>query len=333
MVRHKSYTAAANKGKAGEVFLNNMIASSQKRAKAADAARARANKQHERERARANKAREREIIRAEKQRERERIRADKEQERERKRILREQQVFDKYIARAKLNCEKCNIDEICCEEIVEQAMAAGVTVAQMRKEVINGRENYWTNRAVELREEQYLEDLNNLCDNVLLNDDILEKFQEDFMSDILAERPEISEFDSSPVLSKYISESKYQKKLMKKCVKQIDKELVLQRLQEDFMSDILAERPKISEFDSSPVLLKYISESRYEKELMKNCAKQIDKALVLQRLQEDFMSDILAERPEISEFDSSPVLSKYISESSEIRKSVNNRLLSHLSQE
>ena len=74
--RTKSYFAKSNRGKAGAVFVNNVIANSQKRkkqeAKAAEAASRRRAREAERERARRAKEEERKRIQLEKEAERKR---------------------------------------------------------------------------------------------------------------------------------------------------------------------------------------------------------------------------------------------------------------------
>ena len=82
--------------------------------------------------------------------------------------------------------------------------------------------------------------------------------------------------------------------------------------------------------ENSQVVIKYIDESQYETEVRRLCSEQIEGKWVLERLQEEFINDVLDERPEVSEFERSEVLSQYINDTTSIRNDVDERLKNHL---
>lgn len=173
--RRKSYFAKSNRGKAGSVFINNMIADSQKRSRAADKEReqaakraatakkraaSRAKREAEarrvaenkafREKERKRRAAEKETERAMKQRAREqkardkaRLERRKEEERQRKAKERELAKVNKIYVRLVLDLEKNGLfpGERTAREISEDAVAASLSPTQAAKYFVVGKED------------------------------------------------------------------------------------------------------------------------------------------------------------------------------------------------
>ena len=171
--RRKKYFAKSNKGKAGQVFVNNVIAGMQKSARdsAKQRERQRASAQRRREadrkrqaraslkeRERQQRAHQRAVEKQNKERLREQMRNAKERERAEKKRLKEEERFKKFVARATIVCEKNGIDPICINEIVNEAYEAGCTITQVSTVIVKGREDRWHARAKELHEIKAEED-------------------------------------------------------------------------------------------------------------------------------------------------------------------------------
>ena len=194
--RKKSYLTASNKGKAGEVFVNNFLVNlSNKKKKKAVAG----------EKATALVARKR--ASEEKKRVNERVKLEKKQERENKKKLKEQERYAKYMARARLACEKFDIDEICCTTIVQEAQDAECTIAQVSSMIVKGRQEYWHEKAVELREDKYLFTLFSYCEKTIQEGLVLERFSDQLFTDMATARPEVSELDTCASVGTFIEKS------------------------------------------------------------------------------------------------------------------------------
>jgi len=190
--RKKSYLASSNKGKAGKVFVNNFLVSlSNKKNKASTADKAVVSAA----RKRAAEA---------KKRANEHLKLEKRQEKEDKKQLKEQERYAKYTARAKLACEKFNIDAICCTTIIQEAQDAGCTIAQVSSQIVKGREDYWHEKAVKLHEEEYLATLFFHCEKVAQNGLILERFIDQLFADLVITRPDVSEIDTCVSVETFI---------------------------------------------------------------------------------------------------------------------------------
>ena len=148
--RMRSYTSAANKGKAGEVFLNNMMASGAKNRK-------------KREKEKAQKARA--LARQQKIQEKEKEKEQKRLQKAREKAEREQQKLNekvgKYYQRLELEFEKQGmtlIDSIAIE-IITKAIDSSVSVNQLRKYFIEGEEDNLKHKTAE----SILQDLISKC--------------------------------------------------------------------------------------------------------------------------------------------------------------------------
>jgi hypothetical protein len=275
--------------------------------------------------------------------ERNKIQQEREKEerrrvRELKKIQREEEKINQYVARAKLVCQKYNIDPICCFEIVEQALETGVTVAKIRTVLIEGRENYWANRAIEIKEEKYTDALNKFIDNVI-GQRICSFWEEEFRAAIIKERPEINEFDNSSVLLHYLERTKNLAKIYDWGMEQKQNKKVLGRLFDNFLHDLIEEEPKIDEIEKSKVFLQYVSTSnemrkkeKYMAELHDWGMEQKQNKKVLGRLFDNFLHDLIEEEPKIDEIEESKVFLQYFTKSNEIRKDIDDRLNMHLRQ-
>lgn len=133
--RTKSYFAKSNRGKAGAVFVNNVIANSQKRkkqeAKAAEAASRRRAREAERERARRAK-----------EEERKRIQLEKEAERKRKEKAKLDAKENAVSERLKLEFPKAGLypGKNTIAETARQAVRASISPAKARSFFIDGNE-------------------------------------------------------------------------------------------------------------------------------------------------------------------------------------------------
>ena len=147
MARSRSFFAASNRGKAGEVFLNNVVAASQRSAKQkARAKAANAKKAAREEQSAANaRLREREASRRRAAREEEKRRRDAEklrlaEARAHALMLKEQAKADKKLAqmvnRAKLLCEKHDFDTAFAEELAEIAIDADLSPAALERDLV-----------------------------------------------------------------------------------------------------------------------------------------------------------------------------------------------------
>ncbi len=147
MARSRSFFAASNRGKAGEVFLNNVVAASQRSAKQkARAKAANAKKAARAEQSAANaRLREREASRRRAAREEEKRRRDAEklrlaEARAHALMLKEQAKADKKLAqmvnRAKLLCEKHDFDIAFAEELAEIAIDADLSPAALERDLV-----------------------------------------------------------------------------------------------------------------------------------------------------------------------------------------------------
>ena len=133
--RTKSYFAKSNRGNAGAVFINNVIADSQKRkkqeAKASEAASRRRAKEAERERTRRARAEERN-----------RIRLEREAEKKRKEKAKLDAKATAVSERLKLEFPKVGLypGSVTIAEISKQAVKASITPAKARSYFIDGNE-------------------------------------------------------------------------------------------------------------------------------------------------------------------------------------------------
>tara|TARA_B000000475_G_C15995139_1_gene446638 strand:+ start:653 stop:1516 length:864 start_codon:yes stop_codon:yes gene_type:complete len=130
--RRKSYFAAANKGKAADVFMNNLMAGASSSAK--KRAKEKAQKERALERARKAEKKQKE------QEERRLLKAREKAEREEKKL---NEKLTKYYKRLELEFEKQGmtlIDSIAIE-IITKAIDSSVTVNQLRKYFIEGEED------------------------------------------------------------------------------------------------------------------------------------------------------------------------------------------------
>ena len=194
--RKKSYLSASNKGKAGKVFVNNFLVnlSNNKKKKAVTE-----------EKATALVARKR--ASEEKKRVNERVKLEKKQEKEDKKKLKEQERYAKYMARARLACEKFDIDEICCTTMVQEAQDAECTIAQVSAMIVKGREEYWHEKTVELHENKYLFTLFSYCEKTIQEGLVLERFSHQLFTDMTTTRPEVSELDTCASVETFIKKS------------------------------------------------------------------------------------------------------------------------------
>ena len=163
MARRKSYFTKAGRANPGEVFLNNMIASSQKASRDAKKAKATAARKMERERAAAARAALKEQERIKKAEEKERAAARRRAEKER---LEKEKAEKKAAAlRAKsealmltfqkrlehdFNKSKIIIDQVMIEKIVATAFEAQIPVNKLKKEFIEGEEIALRAEAIQL---------------------------------------------------------------------------------------------------------------------------------------------------------------------------------------
>ena len=183
MARSRSFFAASNKGKAGQVLLNNMVAAGQRQAKQRkkdrDAAKRREAKENDRALKRAMKEREAAEKRAEKERarqarEQEKIRQA--EEKEKQRLLKEKAKADKkfegLVNRAKLLCGKNNIGISMAEEIAQIAFDAEVTPAAIEKNIIlPSLRKYQVRGIMEPLREEIIDDfLDNLIDDFVVSE-------------------------------------------------------------------------------------------------------------------------------------------------------------------
>ncbi len=130
--RMRSFTSAANKGKAGEVFFNNMMASGAKNRK-------------KREKEKAQKARA--LARHQKIEEKEKEKEQKRLQRAREKAKREQQKLNekvgKYYKRLELEFEKRGmllIDKVAFR-IIHKAIDSSISISQLNKYFIDGEED------------------------------------------------------------------------------------------------------------------------------------------------------------------------------------------------
>ena len=136
MTRMKSYTAKTNRGRAGEVFVNNLMAS------------------HERQRKRRLKEAEQAAKRSESQRMKELKRRERERDQAEKRALRqankEKAALDRRMAkedlvanRICLELEKLNLfpGKSLAASIATEAVAAGITAAKAKSYFLDGKED------------------------------------------------------------------------------------------------------------------------------------------------------------------------------------------------
>jgi len=195
--RKKSYLAASNKGKVGEVFVNNFLVSLSEKKNNANTAEKTAALAARRQASEAKK------------RANERLRLEKKQERENKKELKEQERHTKYTARARLACEKFNIDEICCTSMVQEAQDAGCTIAQVSSQIVKGREDYWHDKAIKLHEEEYLTALFLYCEKVVQEGRVLERFIDQLFADVVTTRADIFALDTSVSVKTFIEKSNH----------------------------------------------------------------------------------------------------------------------------
>ena len=130
--RMKSYTAASNRGKGGEVFFNNMLAYSSQNSK-------------KREKEKAQKARA--LARQQKIEEKEKEKEQKRLQRVREKAKREQQKLNekagKYYKRLELEFEKKGmilIDKVAFR-IIQKAIDSSISISQLNKYFIDGEED------------------------------------------------------------------------------------------------------------------------------------------------------------------------------------------------
>lgn len=208
MARIRSYTSTANRGKGLEVFVNNYIASNEKKRKEREKEEIQKRKKEENERGKERAALLKKTAenkkRAEKDRERLYQRNKKADEAKLKERIKENEKFSKYLARTRIECEKSSIDTICAESIVQEAYASGVTLSQVKSVLIKGREDYWNQHAEELLEDQYIRELHDACLRFVKEGRILERLTEDLLSDITEERPKFELIEESVTIKKYL---------------------------------------------------------------------------------------------------------------------------------
>jgi hypothetical protein len=207
MARRQSYFAASNKGKAGSVFVNNMIAgmeadaSKRKKEAAAGARKAAADqkrrererekryKQAAREEARREKIEAREKAKQAREREKTKARAKKERERQQKLEAKEKEKFDKLLERVKLICTKHDIPTNMAQEIAEKGFEADVTPTKIEGDVILPELRYWQVEGVlqslgdaeEITRDDYRRFRSKMCDSDVPHTEILSQPELDGM--------------------------------------------------------------------------------------------------------------------------------------------------------
>ena len=154
MARKRSYFAGANRGKTGEVFINNVIAHGQAKSKQRAKDAASAQKKTAREAASREKARAKDAERARKksardaerwQRERakERERLEKEAARKEKEKARADKKFQELLARSKLVCTKLDIHQSLARELATKAFEASLTGAALERDLVKPSLRKW----------------------------------------------------------------------------------------------------------------------------------------------------------------------------------------------
>ena len=218
MARRQSYFAKSNRGKAGQVFFNNMVASSEQYArdkKKQAAQEAREEKKQLRELAK----HEREVAAEERRQQREKEKQEKLNQKAAKVREKEQAKNDKYLARINLICGKFEIDNLCADEIFEEALAADVPLGKISSLVVEPKVDYWTKRSEDIREEeqlrvarieriQYVESVKDYCDVVIEQRNILGRFRDALYEEMIASNTNLEEIQYHQSVNKYAQESK-----------------------------------------------------------------------------------------------------------------------------
>ena len=308
--RKKNYIKAFNK------YCDKQYAKHERKRKADNRRYEAQRKQRYREHAR--KVREQERLEERIRREKEKLRRaeEREQERQRKKDLKAQERRDQFIARAKLACEKNDIDVICHEEMVEEAYEAGCTLTQVSTVIIKGREDHWRSRAEALRKKEYFAELKERCKEIIKMHGAIYPDADNLADEVMGVSPELSEVDNCKPVLTYI----YRAQLDKKCREFLNKNFVLEELSASFIKAVFAESPDLDKVIDSKIVFDFITRSDELKaerkpELIDKCKQLVDKGEVLEKFSEGLVKDVLAKSPEPNRFLTSEPVRNYISKS------------------
>lgn len=261
----KSYFAKSNKGKALHVFLNNWADNSKKEHKKrlleqeiADRVSQRIKEAEYKSAVRLNEMQEKQAIRAAEKEARQAAKAKQLADRDQKK-------YASLEARVRIVCEKHKIDEICCDEVIQEAIDADVPASSVEKTLIEGRVDKWIARADAMHEERSRLLIETVIDVVLKNKGVHPDYMDACREEVEKSSPDINEIENSPIFDKYVALSKakqaedeYPKKAEFMCKKIVDSHLIFPEFSNDLLEEILDTRPPLEHFSKSDVLAKYI---------------------------------------------------------------------------
>lgn len=319
--RKRNILAKNNKGKLGQVVFHNwLVAQSDKKKKKVE----RERKQVSYEKKIKSDCRKLELE-VEKSR-RQRLRRESLEQRKYENELREEkkanEKYQKYENKAGLICDEFNIDHICIGSIVDVAFSAGVSLGNLRNEVVKNRLDYWKEKEVELLEEQYTEEVQEICSELVSKGKIYKEYLDDLVEAICEEQVDSEDIADSEILDHFIIKSK-------------SRSLIIQELNNNtihsyFVSQIFDEFEELTSQDNSFDVKNLLSEYTKKTALLNAAYDVIKKKEILEEYLADFRESVLEEDPAIESFYACNAYQEYSKKTQSRIKQVDDRLAKHM---
>ena len=150
---------------------------------------------------------------------REKEKAAKIRDKELARVNKEKEKKEAYLAMINLLCSKFEIDNLCADEILDEALKADVPKGKLGSLVVEPKIDYWNKRSEDIREaeqlraaqaerKKYIESVKSYCDGVIVHQNILARFRGALIEEMIISNVSPKEIEYHQSVKKYAQESK-----------------------------------------------------------------------------------------------------------------------------